>query len=41
MAEVARRLLFLWLIDDLELPQGDDYRAVVDAAVGYYSERET
>jgi hypothetical protein len=41
LAEIARRLLFLWLIDDLELPQGDDYRALVDAAVGYYAERES
>jgi len=39
LAEVTRRLLFLWLIDDLELPQGDDYRALVDAAVSYYAER--
>ena len=39
MAEIARRLLFLWLMDDLELPQGKEYRALVDAATAYYAER--
>jgi hypothetical protein len=41
LAEITRRLLLLWLIDDLELPQGDNYRALVDAAVSYYAERGT
>ena len=36
-AEIARRLLLLWLTDDLDLPQGDDYRALSDAAVAYYA----
>lgn len=40
-AEIARRLLLLWLVDDLELPQGAEYQAVTDAAVAYYSERQT
>jgi len=39
MAEIARRLLFLWLMDDLELPQGREYLALVDAAASYYAER--
>jgi hypothetical protein len=34
-AEVARRLLLLWLVDDLELPTGDNYRALVDSIVEY------
>jgi len=39
MAEIARRLLFLWLMDDIALPQGNDYLALVDAATAYYTER--
>jgi len=34
-AQVARRLLLLWLVDDIELPTGEAYRAVMDAAVAH------
>jgi len=40
LAEIARRLLFLWLADDLALPVGDEYRAIVDAATAYYAGRD-
>ena len=39
-AEIARRLLLLWLADDLELPTGKRYLAIIDAAVAYYSGRD-
>ena len=40
LAEIARRLLFLWLVEDLELPTGDNYRALIDAMVDYYVGRK-
>ena len=39
MAEAARRLLLQWVIEDTGLPQGNEYRALRDAAVSYYAER--
>lgn len=39
LAEVIRRLLGWWLIGDVEIPQGDDYRAMEDALVDYYAEK--
>ena len=38
LAEIARRLLFLWMVGDTPLPQGEDYRALVDAVLDCYAE---
>jgi len=39
LAEVMRRLLFLWLVEDLELPQDADYLSLMDAMADYYAEQ--